>query len=586
MTMRGGVEPTDWTYEPVSLEFDPAKYTNDGPITLNIPAPYGGQYETLEEVGAAVFRAYYDAEYIEANPDIEEPLDMLRHMIYYLPYADSAYSEVTKDDYLVYNRVELERDSISEITFNKYLILDKDSSLPNESFSFEIKAGDDATYDDGKFQILSPTKANGVEGQPEIERANFLYYLEDQNYPVDSLSRSGVLSEGEVANLPFNVPENKKVAFAKVEVAFYNVTFSEPGIYRYIITEQRNQVEDVYLYDTKASEPGMMTRVLDVYVMDDGNGNLVIKDYVMLENPVDIKTNATNGSASYNSAIKSDGYVNEYETYDLTISKTVTGNQGSRDKYFKFSIEISGLDAYYPYMMNVDWSNAEGAQHPAISAATKYTYQEIYKANNRDDADGKTPYPLNVLPPYGGNYDSEADREIAWLNALSDEEWVARMKEYCGLLSVDSFPGTKYSMYDFIPAAGNETHMLYPGYQWGPTDEERAAAYDTTYFEGASMAHEFYLKSGQSITISGIPKGATYYIEEYSEDYKSNVSGGIIKNEDGITSDETAAFVNTRDGVVPTGIMMSALPGAVIFMLGLTGIVIFRKKRNSTEDAA
>ena len=45
------------------------------------------------------------------------------------------------------------------------------------------------------------------------------------------------------------------------------------------------------------------------------------------------------------SATKSDGFTNNYAVENLTFSKTVTGNQGSKDKYFKFTVKIENAIA-------------------------------------------------------------------------------------------------------------------------------------------------------------------------------------------------------------------------------------------------
>ena len=42
---------------------------------------------------------------------------------------------------------------------------------------------------------------------------------------------------------------------------------------------------------------------------------------------------------------KDKGFTNEYATQDLTFSKTVTGNQGSREKYSQFTVKISNAVA-------------------------------------------------------------------------------------------------------------------------------------------------------------------------------------------------------------------------------------------------
>ena len=80
------------------------------------------------------------------------------------------------------------------------------------------------------------------------------------------------------------------------------------------------------------------TRTLDVYVIDK-NGTLEVSSYV-LHTGIDAPAAGTDkGSADVSNTgdklgYKSAGYTNTYDTSNLTFSKTVSGNQASRDKYF------------------------------------------------------------------------------------------------------------------------------------------------------------------------------------------------------------------------------------------------------------
>ena len=105
-----------------------------------------------------------------------------------------------------------------------------------------------------------------------------------------------------------------------------------------------------------------------------------------------------------------------------------------------------------------------------------------------------------------------------------------------------------------------------------------------------------YLKSDQDITIPGIGPGVKYEITQDKEDYKlegitptgddtPTITLGEQKteDEDGINSDIEIIYRNVRDGIVPTGIMMSVLPGVAILALGMFGLVAVPKKRRAEE---
>lgn len=96
----------------------------------------------------------------------------------------------------------------------------------------------------------------------------------------------------------------------------------------------------------------------------------------------------------------------------------------------------------------------------------------------------------------------------------------------------------------------------------------------------------FTLAHGESITFKGLPAGLGYTVEEDGTIPVLNVNDGydvtIPDTSNGtLNSDVTAAFINTRNGTVPTGLVMTVFPFALIALLGGTGLIWYavRKKR-------
>ena len=60
-----------------------------------------------------------------------------------------------------------------------------------------------------------------------------------------------------------------------------------------------------------------------------------------------VPAGANAGSAGENTQTdnKSQGFTNVYESYELTVSQTVSGNQASHDKYFKINVKIENAPA-------------------------------------------------------------------------------------------------------------------------------------------------------------------------------------------------------------------------------------------------
>lgn len=213
----------------------------------------------------------------------------------------------------------------------------------------------------------------------------------------------------------------------KMRLDFSGCGFTEPGIYRYYIRESGASANQGITYDTGVTEEGHNTyRTVDVYVKDCSyyeedatdtnklnlNRNIYIDGYVMYQGmitsaPFDTakdphsSQNADTGledkkvgnsgdgfGTGYGTAngyepvlsgtgdsvvyaIKSEGFVNRYTSYDLTFGKVVQGNQGSRDKFFAFTINLSGAPKNTVY--EVDLRRADSKS--GTNAATISEYQ-------------------------------------------------------------------------------------------------------------------------------------------------------------------------------------------------------------------
>ena len=87
------------------------------------------------------------------------------------------------------------------------------------------------------------------------------------------------------------------------------------------------------------------------------------------------------------------------------------------------------------------------------------------------------------------------------------------------------------------------------------------------------------LRAGSSVTIKGIPSGTKYKVTE--DDYSAQGYKTTYQKRSGtITKDTTATVKNEREGIVPTGIRVAAMPLLGILFIGLTfvAIVLFSGK--------
>ncbi|MBR0145125.1 MAG: QVPTGV class sortase B protein-sorting domain-containing protein [Eubacterium sp.] len=394
----------------------------------------------------------------------------------------------------------------NDVTFNKYLIINQGATVPALTFEFELTAGTaiDGDPANDKMAVLAGpvVENNGTITAPTVGTAVF----SDADSALTEVATCDrvTLSNGE--------------AYAKeaVTMDFSGVTFDEPGVYRYLLTEKPITGVSAISYDIQCGDTAIAgQRTLDVYVIDKENATtheheLEVSGYVLhtgIEAPA---TNSTYGSGDVTSAgtaltDKSDGFVNSLEAYDLIFSKTVSGNQASRDKYFQFTVTLSG----------------------AVAGTT-------YTVSYGDDSNPAT-------------VDGNADTNIS-ANPNSATTVIGSAVTQPATLSVET----------------------------GAT----------------SVSHAFYLQDGQSIVIHGIAKGTGYTVVETPEDYKPSVQVGSATATESasatgtVNASTTVAFTNTRDGIIPTGVILSVAPWVIAGIVIIGGIVFFaiRSRKKYEEE--
>lgn len=227
-------------------------------------------------------------------------------------------------------------------TFNKYLVMDKDANVPNAEFTFSIAPGAAVAASGEDPAIYAGNDANRVEGSPTIDNTG------KAEFQVGDTTYDTVQSPDTVS-----LTADQKYAKETVTVNFEQVKFKAPGIYRYVITEESTSIDGI-------SNDTISTRTLDV-VIEYATGSeteLIVKDYVLYQGT---KTDALDESE------KDDGFTNTYATNNLTLKKVVTGNQGDRDKYFKFTVELSNATPGTKYTVNL--SNADAS--PTVDGEKK-----------------------------------------------------------------------------------------------------------------------------------------------------------------------------------------------------------------------
>ena len=362
-----------------------------------------------------------------------------------------------------------------EFTFKKYLVMDEKANVPNVSFSFSIAPGDavDAT---GSGQAIYAGNDSHVTGSPSFKSAVNSVTFSPTDETWDSKQNDDTVT----------LESNQKYAKKTLTLDFERVSFSAPGIYRWIITEIRAEAKPSGIdYDNSYE------RTLDVFVKysDTNENQLEVSDYILYNSK---KTDGNSDAGS-----KDDGFTNTYTTYDLTLTKTVTGNQGDRDKFFKFTVTIS-----------------------------------------------------NAVP--GTVYDVTVPTDVPTQNDLEQGDVIASVNP----------------------------HELTVGPALEPA---------TT----GSVTATYYLKHNQSIVIKGLTADTKYTITEtdYSSDgytttnTDDNTDGKTTTTKDMGTDNHTVTFTNTKNGSVPTGILLETAPYLILGAVVVAGLVVlFATRRRRTRE--
>lgn len=363
-------------------------------------------------------------------------------------------------------------------TFDKYLVMDAQAEVPNAAFTYAVTAGAAKSYDvDGKkFEVLAGVDADlvtmagvGTDAANEIVYKQGDAIAQDDNNYVKDYDKA-----------------TEKYAKKTATLDFSACKFTEPGVYRYVITESGN--------NQGITNDADLTRIVDVYVndaSDDTGKKLTIAGYVLHSNADDspeVEMGENAGSAGAYTDTKSQGFTNSYDTSDLTFRKEVSGNQASHDKYFEFTVNIA--NAVPGTVYQVDLAGADATSGSNASTIAENT--------------GKTnPTSLKI--------------------------------------------GTD-----------------------------------------GTVTQKFYLQHGQEIKIQGLAKDTKYTVTENKEDYKSTAAGVVDYTDavDGtiVSTDLKTSYLNTRDGVIPTGVIMTVAPFAAVTLLGGAGVVIMAMKKKRKDD--
>lgn len=510
----------------------------------------------------------------------------------------------------------------------KYLVVESDAEIPEAEFTFTMSAGNAVEATEGTVKTwagLHPelVKVNGTAGSGKV------------NFVAGEAATAGPLEGVATAD--------QKYAKKEIVLDFSDsgIQFNEPGIFRYRLTENSAAQGSPIKHDEES------VRTIDVYVEDREGALVVagyvvyegaVEDAaktlpspialpdltewdaqnpapavvanpgerpvpVDSENPTPEETAAmtawdaakadydaylvakeaydanraaetarqeaanlaaataktpTNGAEA--STPKNNKYVNTMDSADLKVKKTVSGNQGSHDEYFEFTITVNNAGA--GTVMTLDMSGAELATHE--NTATSFTKATMDAANQKDD-NSKWTYK-------GTEYESESAAHAA---AIQDIDSVSAAPKFV-------FNGVEYDTEEAAENAAKAACIAPKAGQQIIADENG----DVTF--------KVYLHHGQEAVLKGLPVGATYTVAEtaaagYETKYNVKVGAEDAVEMEAVADEEIGAedvevdTINRRNGILPTGVIMSIGAPLAIGALA-TGLFLARRKKDEDEE--
>lgn len=182
----------------------------------------------------------------------------------------------------------------NKVTIASKLTMDENAMVPNVKFNYSIVPASENEC----------TSTGGMPVTPGVDGAVSLS-PDSVNYSDKGLTSANV--------------DGTKTITAQLSAVLNTTEFTAPGIYRYKITQEKPVLDGLNVTHEAL--------FLDVYV-ENGGTDYVVKGCTL--------------SAEAGSGKKADGFVNDYDTHKLTIKKVVKGNQGDKNKDFRFSVSLNG----------------------------------------------------------------------------------------------------------------------------------------------------------------------------------------------------------------------------------------------------
>lgn len=361
--------------------------------------------------------------------------------------------------------------------------------------------------------------------------------------------------------------------YKNLTIDFTNVVFSQPGVYRYTISESAANYTTSGVVETNAPVASAHTRYLDVYVMrsalygktEDGTADSTtnakhwwkIYGYVCVYNDNDAIT--PDGDTTTTGAVKTNGFVSgttgsatfladEYHTYNLTVGKKLMNDTTMNSHKFLFDVAWTDATATGTFRFAVKTTgtatvtktdNAAGTSVGGSTvAANALSYTTGDNAVNSDDKKDGTPLIAN-------------DGKVKYIGIP--------VTAYATVTETNDVVGTVYA-----------TTVVEDEY-----DATNALPASRTYDKFASVSTA--VLSDDKYTATMDPSDTAVRVQGADD---STPDTGVVptagKNVD-------IMFTNTLSIISPTGVAFRVAPYVLMLCAGIALVLITRRRENTEE---
>ena len=318
--------------------------------------------------------------------------------------------------------------------------------------------------------------------------------------------------------------------YKEFTIDFSNVNFSQPGVYRYVITETAN----AYTSSGVTTEvTGTHARYLDVYVMRSAtydetkttSDNWQIYGYVCT---IESEPITPDGDTTTTGAVKTNGFVtatndgtdvpaDEYHTFNLTIGKTLSGDATMNSHKFPFEAKWTAGTATGTFQFAVETEGTASVTSTAVGSGSR-TLEAVGDADEVGDVEDGSPLIAN-----------------------------SGTVKYIGIPT-----GTKVTITE--------------------TNDVTGTTYTTTAKDGtadAELTPGGTATSSDSTTVTMPQNGTAAYEQAAAPAADTNV---------------TIQYTNTLALISPTGYVVRYAPYGLMLIGGIALLIVAKKHRRHTEE--